>query len=172
MPRNAPALPAQALPPDKRTPAPPPPFDATLPSGLAVTWRMPDPFAIVAFDGVVPDPITAATIALLREEKAYTPDADVRKLRYDAESIKGMYGLAGAMLETPRLDARIEYGANGTLGRREIGYMDVCHLYWLFRIGTRLPLAADADTDGPGGAADAPSTGSSVPPDARAADGD
>lgn len=152
MPRNAPALPAQALPPNKRKKEPPPPFEDILPSGLVVKWRMPDPFAIVAFDDTLPDPLTAAVITALREEKAYTTETDPRKFRYDAQSIKGMYGIAAAMLVEPKLDPLQEYGENGTLGRREVGLLDVCALYWHFRIGTRIPTegtAAPVQPDGP-----------------------
>src|SRR5690349_6873855 len=109
-----------------KAPAPiPDAFEDVLPSGLAVRWRMPDPFSMIAFDTTLPDPITQAVIQLLNEEKASTPDFDPRKFRHDAQSIKGMYGLAAAMLEQPKLDPKKEYGdGNGTLGRREIGFMD------------------------------------------------
>lgn len=149
----APALPAQALPPDKR-PERPAPFHDTLPSGLEADWRMPDPWTIIMFDGVVPDPITAATIQLLKDERQYTPDSDPRKFRADAASIRGMYGLAAAMLESPRLDVSREYGDGATLGRREIGYLDVCQLYWHFRTHTRIPAGGAADPGQPGPAAD------------------
>jgi hypothetical protein len=159
MPRKAPTLPAQALPPEKRKELPPP-FEAILPSGLMAKWRMPDPFTIIAFDGVLPDPITAAVIKLLNEERAYTPEDDPRKFRNDAQTVRGMYGIVGAMLEEPLFDPSIEYGENGTLGRREIGLMDVVSLYWRFRISTRqdAPIAAPQsdDTQAP---ADAPPDG-------------
>lgn len=171
MPREPRALPDQALPPDKRKKIPPP-FEDTLPSGLKVAWRMPDVFSIISFDGVLPDPLTSAVIRLLTEEKAYTPEADPKKFRYDAESIRGMYGLAAAMLETPKLDAGVEYGdGNGTLGRREIGYLDVTALYWRFRIGTRQAARAPAAAPEPGGAADAAPDRGDLPPDAGGAGG-
>jgi len=175
MSRNAPArLPDQALPPDKRKKSEPPPaFEDTLPSGLHVTWRMPDPFTIIAFDDTLPDPITAAVITLLREEKAYTSEFDPMKFRYDSQSIKGMYGIAAAMLEQPRLDPAQAYGdGDGTLGRREMGYLDVCALYWKFRTHTRLMPIVAPDGAEPGGPALAPPDSDGVPPDAGAAGGD
>lgn len=173
MPRNAPALPPQAVPPDKRTkPTIPPPFENSLPSGLAITWRMPDPFAMIAFDGVVPDPLTAAVLTLLEEEKATRSEFDPQKYRYSAQAIKGMYGLAAAMLETPRLDPAKEYGGNGTLGRREIGYQDVLTLYHLFLFKTRLPVVELADPGGAERAEMAPPASDGVQPDAGATGGD
>jgi hypothetical protein len=166
-----PSLPPQAIPPDKRTPEPPPPFEDMLPSGIVVKWRMPDPFSIIAFDGVVPDPLTAATIALLREEKSYTPDSDPRKFRYDAQGILGMYGLAGKMLEEPRFNPSLEYGSNGTLGRRELGYMDAVHLYGLFRFTTRSAAIPDPGPQGIERTPDAPSDSEGVRADAGHAGG-
>jgi len=156
----------------RAAPAAPPPFEDVLPSGLRVKWRMPDPFALIAFDGVIPDPTTAAVIQLLSEEKSRTPDSDPRKLRYDAQGIRGLYGLAAAMLEEPRLDVTREYGSNGTLGRREIGYMDICSLYWTFRVQTRLPARAAPHPDQPPGAQDAAPDSDGVRDDASGADGD
>jgi hypothetical protein len=132
-----PKLPAQAIPPDKRPKEPPPPFESELPSGLLVKWRMPDPFAMVAFADYVPDPITAAVIDLLKAEKSYTDETDPLRHRHEANNIKGMYGLAGAMAVEPKIDSSLEYGENGTLGRREIGYQDIVALYLLFRFSTR-----------------------------------
>lgn len=140
-------LPAQALPPDKRPKEPPPPFEMMLPSGITVKWRMPDPFALIAFDGLIPDPTTAAVLELLKEEQQKTAASDPRKFVVTAQGIKGMYGLAGAMLVEPKLDVGEEYGSNGTLGRREIGIMDVSHLYWAFRLSTRQPPLALANTN-------------------------
>lgn len=171
MPRNAPALPQQALPADKRKQEAPAPFTEVLPSGLMVTWRMPDPFKIIAFDGDLPDPLTSAVIRLLSEERSYTPDADPRKFRTDAAAIRGMYGLAAAMLVEPKLDPTVEYGQNGTLGRREIGYLDVATLHFRFRIGTRLPAPVAPDPAEPDRPADAPPDSDGVPPDAGGAAG-
>jgi len=166
-------LPAQAVPEQLRPPPIPDPFEEILPSGLMVTWRMPDPFSIIAFDGVIPDPITAAVIALLKDEKQYTPESDPKKFRYDQQSIKGMYGLAAAMLESPKLDPNREYGdGDGTLGRREIGYLDVCQLYWLFRAGTRLPPLDTPDPAEPERPADAPPDRDGIRDDAGATAGD
>lgn len=154
-------------------PAPlPDAFEDTLPSGLEVKWRMPDPFTLIAFDTTIPDPITAAVIKLLNEEKASTPDFDPRKFRNDAQSIKGMYGLAAAMLEHPKLDPNREYGdGNGTLGRREIGFMDITSMYWLFRTRTRLPPSASAGADDAAGVTDVAQDSGNLRTDASAADG-
>lgn len=145
--RTAPTLPPQALPPDKRKKELPPPFEDMLPSGLVVKWRTPDVFKMITFDGVVPDPLTASVITLLEEEKATRPETDPRKYQYSAQAIKGMYSLAAAMLVEPRLDASSEYGdGNGTLGRSEVGYLDVTQLYWLFRLGRRQPTQGASDS--------------------------
>jgi hypothetical protein len=117
---------------------------------------MPDVFAIVAFDGIIPDPLTAAVIQLLKDERSYTDEADPLKFRHDAASIKGMYALAGTMAISPKIDASVEYGEGDTLGRREIAYMDVCALYWQFRIQTRKPIANLANTSSALGLADSP----------------
>lgn len=142
-------LPAQALPPDKRPKEPPPPFESTLSSGLFVKWRMPDPLQLVSFDGSIPDPLTAAVIDLLKAEKSYSDDKDPMRHRHESNNIKGMYGLASAMLEHPKLDMQQEYGDGDVLGRREIGYLDVCSLYWLFRVGTRNPAFPPATPNEP-----------------------
>jgi len=148
-------------------------FETMLPSGLVVKWRMPDPFTIVAFDGVIPDPLTAAVIDLLKAEKSYTSDTDPMRHRHEAANIKGMYGLAGAMLETPKLDASLEYGdGNGTLGRREVGYQDIVALFQLWRFSTRTPPGASPSADEPQRSADAALDSDGVSPDTSAADGD
>lgn len=155
MSRTVKPIPPQALPPEKRRPPAPEPFDETLPSGLRAQWRMPDPFAIIAFADTIPDPVTAGVIALLTEEKSYTPESDPLKLRRDSNAIRGMYGVAAAMLVTPTLDLSREYGDGITLGRSEIGYMDVAALYWRFRVGTRLAVAQSAPANDAGRPTDA-----------------
>lgn len=164
-------LPLQAIPPDKRAPEPPPPFEDMLPSGIIVQWRMPDPWKVITFDGVVPDPITAATIVLLREERSYTPESDPRKLRYDAQGLVGMYKIAGAMLIAPKLDPDVEYGSGDTLGRCEIGGDDVKHLYAMFRFFSAGRIKHTPDPIGPIGVADAASDSEGVRADAGAASG-
>lgn len=151
---------------------PPPPFDGVLPSGLAVKWRMPDPFEIIAFNGMVPDPITAAVIDLLEAEKTYTPEDPKLKHRYLAANIKGMYGLAAAMLIEPRLDASVEYGDGDTFGRREIGHQDVIQLYFFFRAGTGKAPRQIADTNGAERASGAGSVLPEVRDDASAGNAD
>ena len=64
-----------------------------------------------------------------------------------------MYGLFAAMSVEPALDPSVEYGENGTLGRCEVGYLDIVQAYWLFRIRTRQPVADAPDTAEPVGAA-------------------
>ena len=154
-------------------PAPlPDAFESVLPSGLLCEWRMPDPFTIVAFDGLVPDPMTAAVIDLLKNEKSYTSENDPLRHKHEAANIKGIYALAGAMMVKPKLDVNEEYGANGTLGRREIGYQDAISLYHLFRFSTRQTPSASADADKPQRAEDVASDSVGVSPDASTADGD
>lgn len=140
-------LPPQAIPPDKRPKEPPPPFENTLPSGMYVKWRMPDPFAIVAFDGHIPDPFTAGVIDLLKNEKSYVEEGDPLRHRHEAANIRGIYGLAAAMLESPKLDVRLEYGDGETLGRREVGFQDVIQLYYWFRTKTRTAIIPSPDAD-------------------------
>lgn len=157
----------------KSAPELPPPFENVLPSGLPARWRMPDVFTLLAFEQVIPDPTTQAVIRLLNEEKSLTHDTDPRKFLYDAQTIRGMYGLAAAMLETPRLDAGREYGdGNGTLGRREIGYWDVVRLYQLFRVSTRGSISAPAHATEPSRPADAARDSGDLREDASGADGD
>jgi hypothetical protein len=153
-------------------PALPTAFEDVLPSGIKVKWRMPDPFRLIAFDTVIPDPTTQAVIRLLNEEKQATSEADPRKFRYDAQSIRGMYATVSAMLEEPKLDVSIEYGANGTLGRREIGIMDVAALYIQFRIATRGSPFEPTRADQPTRLEDAPPDSERVRDDASGADGD
>lgn len=167
-----PSLPAQALPPDKRPKEPPAPFEDTLPSGLFVKWRMPDPFTIIAFDGHIPDPVTAAVIDLLKNEKSYVEDDAPFRHRYEAANVKGMYALAGAMLESPKLDVRLEYGDGETLGRREVGFQDVIQLYFWFRSRTRTAVIPSPRADIIERTTDAPSDRGDVPPDTSAAVGD
>lgn len=171
MSRKVPTLPDQALPPELRKKPLPPAFEAVLPSGLAVKWRMPDVFAMIAFDGVVPDPLTAGVLALLEEEKSARAESDPRKFQYSAQAVKGMYALAGAMLEEPKFNPAVEYGENGTLGRRELGYLDLTSLYWLFRISSRQSPASTPDTAIAGGLAVAPSDSDGIPHDASGAGG-
>jgi hypothetical protein len=138
-------LPPQALPPDKRPKALPDAFESMMPSGLVVKWRMPDVFSIILFSGVVPDPLSAACIDLLRNEKSYTDEKDPARHKNEAANIKGMYGLAAAMMESPRFDPSLEYGDGEVLGRREMGYQDIVSLYQLFRFSTRNPSIVSAD---------------------------
>lgn len=148
-------------------------FAHTLPSGMACTWRMPDPFAVIAFSGVLPDPLTAATIKLLVNEGSYVPEEDPRYYHHKAEQVRGKYGLAGAMLVTPRLDVHAAYGdGNGTIGRCEIGQGDVDELYSLFRLGPRSPFIRPAYPDDISRAADAAPDSGNVSPDAGGAAGD
>lgn len=161
-------LPPQALPPNKRPKKPPPPFENMLPSGIMAKWRMPDPFTLVAFDGLIPDAVTSAVLELLKEEQYKTAESDPRKFVATAQQIKGMYGLAGAMLVEPKFDPSVEYGENGTLGRREIGMMDCAHLWWLFRLSTRRAPERAADPNDAERPADAGSNSAAVRDDASA----
>lgn len=142
----------------------PAPTTHALPSGRVVEWRTPDTFAIIAFAGVLPDPITAATIKLLVAEGAFTPEDDPRYYAQQAERIRGMYGLVAHGLVHPRLDVSREWGDSEVLGRCDIAYGDVEHLYYLFRVGNYQPnQGGSADPHHAGGAAHAPSTGDGVP---------
>lgn len=172
MSRKVPTLPDQALPPELRKKPLPPAFEAVLPSGLAVKWRMPDVFQMIAFDGVVPDPLTAGVLALLEEEKSARPEADPRRFQYSAQAVKGMYALAGSMLEEPTFNPSVEYGENGTLGRRELGYLDLTSLYWLFRISSRQSASSAPNPAIAGGSALAAPDSDGVPHDAGGAGGD
>ena len=147
-------------------------FESMLPSGLLQKWRMPDPFAIVSFDGVIPDPMTAAVIDMLKAEKSYTSDTDPMRHKHEAANIKGMYALGAAMAEAPRWDVSIEYGSNGVLGRREIGYQDAVAMYQMFRFGTRQPISAPTSADKFERSTDAAPDSDGVSPDASTADGD
>lgn len=152
-----------ALPFDTSAEQRPPPFTYTLTNGTVVEWRMPDPFALVAFNGFNPDPITTAVIHLLNEEKHARAESDPRKFIKDREAIKGMYGLIGHMLENPRFDPRREYGdGREVLGRRDIGYHDVIQLYWAFRLSPLATFSAPTGADDAGGVADAAPDGESV----------
>lgn len=155
------------------TPPPlPPPFEDVLPSGLVQKWRMPDPWLIVAFDGPIPDPLTAAVIDLLKSEKSYQSDSDPLRHRHESQNIKGIYVLGGAMAVDPVWDMSIEYGSDATLGRREIGYQDACALYHLFRFGTRQTPPTPPDPNEPERPADAPPDRDGIRTDASAAAGD
>lgn len=142
----------------------PAPTEYLLPSGRRVLWRQPDMFAILAFTGTLPDPITAAAIKLLTNEGAYTPTDNPLYYVHQAERIKGMYGLVAHGMVSPRLDVSKEWGDGDVLGRRDISFGDVEHLYWLFRNGDYRPdQTDDPSTDDARGAAAAPSTGDGVP---------
>ena len=131
-------------------PAPlPDAFESVLPSGLLQTWRMPDPFALVMFDGVIPDVLTSSVIDLLKAEKSYVSETDPQRHRHESQNIKGMYGLGQAMAVDPKWDVSVEYGSNGTLGRREIGYQDVVAMFQMWRFGTRQPSRPSPDTNQP-----------------------
>lgn len=166
------AIPLQALPPDKRPKPLPDAFESMMPSGLMVKWRMPDFVSLVAFDGMIPDPLTGAVIDLLKSEKSYTDEKDPARHRNEAANIRGMLGLTAAMWESPKFDPTIEYGDGDTLGRREVGYQDHVATFQLMRFGSRQPVAAPAQTDKPERTADTPSDRGDVPPDASAAVGD
>ena len=150
----------------------PPPATHTLPSGRSVEWQMPDVFSMIAFAGTLPNPVTAAVIKLLVQEGSFVEDDDPRYYHAKAEHIRGMYGIAQAMLVTPKFDASREWGdGNGTLGRRELGYADAERLYLLFRVGPAI-AAATADPGDAGGLAEPASDSDGVPSDASRADGD
>lgn len=147
MARQAATIPIQAYPPDKRPRTAPDPFVETLPSGLEVAWRQADIMQVIAFDGTLPDPWTAAAINLLKDERSYTAEDDPLKFRTDANSIKGMLAITAHMLVKPTYDPTLEYGEGDVLGRRELAYMDICAMYWRFRVRTRIPARAPAATD-------------------------
>ena len=146
-------------------PAPlPPPETMVLTNGTLATWRMPDLLTMTAFDGLIPDPMTAAVIQLLIEEKSHTPESDPRKFVYAAQEIRGLVGLAAAMLESPRLDPTIAYGdGKEVLGRRQIGYRDLCNLYWLFLLTPGQAAPIPPPSDQPAEPTDAPPTGRNLP---------
>lgn len=128
--------------------------EETLPSGLRVTWTMPDLFAVLSFTGTVPDPVTASVIKLLMGEGSYVPEDDPRSWHHKAEHIKGQYGIVAAGLVSPKLDLAREWGDGaGTLGRRDLSWADVQYCFHvLFRIGdrgARRPVADPADAQGP-----------------------
>ncbi len=152
-------------------PALPEPFVGMVPSGMEVRWRMPDPYTLVSFNGPIPDPITASVIDLLEAEKSYTSENDPRRHRTKAQNIVGVYALAAAMLEWPKLDPTVEYGDGDTLGRREVGYQDVIQLYQWFRFQTRIPISTPSRANEPERTEDAPSDSDGVPPDTSTADG-
>ncbi len=138
-------------------------FTTVLSNGVVAEWRMPDPFKVIAFDGMIPDPTTAATIELLMQEKALTSDADPRKWRMNAQTVRGLYGLASHMLVNPRLDVSQEYGdGKGVLGRCEIGYRDIVSLWWAFCITPTAAFGEPAGDNDAGGATDASPDGDAV----------
>lgn len=157
MPRKIATMPQQALPPEKRRPALPDAFESMLPSGLTVQWRMPDLIQLVSFDGLIPDPITASVIQLLKNEKSYTSENDPLRHQHEAQNIKGMLGLTAAMWEKPRFDPSVEYGQGDTLGRREVGYQDHVAMFQLVRFSTRDPSLTPARANDAERPADAPS---------------
>jgi hypothetical protein len=130
--------------------APPPipdAFETMLPSGLVQKWRMPDPFSLVMFDSVIPDPLTASVLDLLKMEKSYVSETDPMRHKHESQNIRGMYGLGQAMAVDPKWNVSVEYGSNGTLGRREIGYQDVVAMFQMWRFGTRQPSLPSPDAD-------------------------
>jgi hypothetical protein len=165
-------LPAQALPPDKRPKEPPPAFESMMPSGLTVKWRMPDFIQLVAFDGMIPDPFTAATIDLLKNEKSYADEKDPLRHKNEAANIRGMLGLTAAMWESPRFDPRVEYGEGDTLGRREVGYQDHVAMFQLCRFGSRNPSLPSPSPNELERTQDTPSDSDGIRADASAAVGD
>ena len=165
-------LPAQALPPDKRPKPLPPPTESMMPSGLTVKWRMPDFIQLVAFDGMIPDPLTAAVIDLLKNEKSYTDEKDPARHKNEAANIRGMLGLTAAMWESPKFDPTVDYGDGDTLGRREVGYQDHVATFQIMRFGTRTPVAASASADESERIENVALDRDGVPPDASAAAGD
>lgn len=154
-PRKASTIPMQALPPDKRPKEPPPPFESVLPSGLLVKWRMPDLIKLVSFDGMIPDPLTAAVIQLLKNEKSYKSEDDPLKHRHESNNIKGMLGLTAAMWESPRFNPTVDYGEGDTLGRREVGYQDHIAMFQLAGFTTRNPALPSPYANQPERPADA-----------------
>jgi hypothetical protein len=98
----------------------PAPSYHTLPSGRRQGWRMPDLLSVITFDGLTPDPVTAAVIKLLVNEGSYVSEEDPRSFHHGVERIRGVYGIVAAGCVDPRFDPELVYGDGGALGRGQM----------------------------------------------------
>lgn len=144
-----------------------PTYRTVLSSGEIAEWKFPDPFKIIAFSGLIPDPVTAATIDLLMQEKTLTSDADPRKYVQQAQQIRGMYGIVEHMLVKPRFNPRVEWGdGKEVLGRTQLGFRDAVGLYTAFLLGPSPAFIPSSGANDPGGTANTAPDGDGVRQDA------
>jgi hypothetical protein len=153
------------------TPTPTPPYaELALVSGITVRLRKPTLYAMLATVGSVPSQLMIDVLNLLEGDGVILdllpPDQKFLRIR---NKIRGMYALAAALIESPRLVLAPETPdlAAGDIGEEAISLDEVEWIYYsFFRQRRFTPTPAPAAPAEPGGAAEPAPPGGDVPPPA------
>src|SRR6185369_17285063 len=146
----------------------------TLPSGRVIWWLAPDEMELLAFTGLLPDPLTAAVYLLLRDEEAIEePPDDPRSYQRELQRLKAEYQILKHGMVKPRFDPDQAIGNDEVWGRRDLPRVDRRYIYdWLFRLGTTPAAVGVPYPDESGRAAGPAPDREGVQPDTRTAVGD
>jgi hypothetical protein len=165
------------LPPPADAPAdappavlPPPYAVLVLATGIAVRLRRPTLYAMLATVGSVPSQLMIDVLNLLEEDGTIfdllPPEVKFLRIR---NKFRGMYALASALIESPRLVLAPETPNReaGEIGEEDISLTEVEWIYHsYFRARRFTPSGPPPPPAQPDGAAQPPPPGGDVPPPA------
>lgn len=159
-------LPSQSPPP---TPADAPPYaELTLVSGHTVRLRRPELYAMLATVGSTPSQIMIDVLNLLEQDGVVLdllpPEQKFLRIR---NKFRGMYALAAALIEWPRLVLAPETPdrAAGEIGEEDISLDEVEWIYYSYFRQRRFAPSLQAPPPAePGAAAQPAPPGGDVPP--------
>jgi hypothetical protein len=146
----------------------PPYASLDLTTGITVRLRKPTLYAMLATVGSVPSQIMIDVLNMLEQDGVLLdllPDA--QKFLRIRNKLRGMYALAAALIESPRLVLAPETPnrAAGDIGEEDISLDEVEWIYYSYfrqrRFTAHVLPAAPAEPDG---AAEPPPPGGDVPP--------
>lgn len=145
----------------------------TLPSGRQIWWLAPDEMELLAFTGLLPDPLTASVYLLLRDEGALSDADDPASYQRELSHLKATYAILKAGMIAPRFDPDLAIGDDAVLGRRDVPRGDRLFIFqWLFRLGTTPEAFMSSQHHEPGRIAGAAPDRGDLPPDTSPAAGD
>lgn len=157
-------------PPAEPTERPPPYAVLTLATGISVRLRRPTLYAMLATVGSVPSQMMIDVLNLLEEDGTIfdllPPEVKFLRIR---NKFRGMYALAAALIELPRLVLAPETPNReaGEIGEEDISLAEVEWIYHsYFRHRRFTPSVQTAAPAQPDGAQEPAPPGGDVPPDA------
>jgi hypothetical protein len=156
--------------PDTTTADAPPYAELALASGRTVRLRRPTLYAMLATVGSVPSQLMIDVLNLLEQDGVILdlllPAEKFLRIR---NKFRGMYALAAALIESPRLvlDPETPNREAGEIGEEDISLNEVEWIYYsFFRTRRFMPGGIPAAPAQPDGAAQSPPPGGDVPPPA------